>query len=98
MLSLICKGAPESFARARTSHRTYCGNPNVDSSLIGGSLLVRQLQEKCQGKDLYQCFIDLAKAFNSVKQKLVSKLACPKIFVDLIRTTPDDMKAWIGSC
>lgn len=60
---------------------------------------VRQLQEKCQDKDLYQCIIDLTKAFNTVNSeavwKIVSKLACPEIFVGLIRTIPDDMKAWI---
>ena len=61
----------------------------------------RQIQEKCQEQqlDLYQCFIDLPKAFDTVNRealwKIVVKLGCPEKFIGLIHSLHDDMKAWI---
>jgi Reverse transcriptase (RNA-dependent DNA polymerase) len=57
----------------------------------------RQIQEKCieQQLDLYQCFIDMTKAFDSVNRptlwKLLGKLGCPPKFAGLIRSLHDDM-------
>ena len=52
----------------------------------------RQTQEKCseQRQGLYQVFVDLTKAFDSVNRetlwKILGKLGCPDHFVKLIRT------------
>ena len=62
----------------------------------------RQLQEKCieQKLDLYQCFIDLTKAFDTVNRellwKILLKLGCPQHFLSLIRSLHDDMNAWVN--
>ena len=58
---------------------------------------VRQLQEKCreQQKPLYLAFIDLAKAFDSVKRELLwailSKAGCPQKFIRILRLLHDNM-------
>ena len=58
---------------------------------------VRQLQEKCreQQKPLYVAFIDLTKAFDSVKRELLwsilSKAGCPGKFIRMLRLLHDDM-------
>ena len=60
---------------------------------------LRQLQEKCklQNQDLYLVFIDLTKAFDTVNRdglwQILEKVGCPKLFVDIIRSFHDDMKA-----
>ena len=57
----------------------------------------RQIQEKCleQNMDLYQCFIDLTKAFDTVNRnllwKVLKKFGCPEKFVNLIRSLHDGM-------
>ena len=62
---------------------------------------LRQLQEKCnlQGQDLYLLFIDLTKAFDTVNREglwlILEKVGCPKLFVDIIRSFHDDMKATV---
>ena len=61
-----------------------------------------QLLEKCKEPNLrlYQCFIDLSKAFDSVKRstlwKILLKLGCPERFVGLIHTLHNEMKARVG--
>ena len=72
-----------------------------ECSTIDMVFSARQLQEKCieQNLDLYQCFIDLTKAFDTVNRdllwKILLKLGCPNHFVSLIRSLHDDMKAWV---
>ena len=60
---------------------------------------VRQLQEKCieQQMPLYQVFVDLTKAFDTVNRdalwKILSKLGCPPNFVNMVSQLHRDMKA-----
>ena len=50
--------------------------------------------------DLYQCFIDLTKAFNTVNRmmlwKVLKKFGCPNKFIQLIKSLHDDMKAMVN--
>ena len=49
--------------------------------------------------DLYQCFIDLTKAFDTVNREalwtILMKLGCTEKFTGLIRSLHDGMEAWI---
>jgi len=60
---------------------------------------VRQLQEKCieQHMPLYQVFVDLTKAFDTVNRdalwKVLAKLGCPPNFVRMISELHRNMKA-----
>ena len=60
---------------------------------------VRQLQEKCieQNQDLYLLFIDLTKAFDTVRRPglwpILSELGCPSKFVRAVRSFHDGMLA-----
>ena len=62
----------------------------------------RQLQEKCreQRVGLYQVFIDLTKAFDTVNRsalwKILSKLGCPDKFTNILKSFHDDMKVWVA--
>lgn len=62
----------------------------------------RQIQEKCreQCMDLYQVFIDLKKAFDTVNRKalwiVLGKLGCPEKFVSMVKALHDGMKAWVN--
>lgn len=60
---------------------------------------VRQLQEKCaeQQVPLYGVFVDLAKAFDSVKRealwKVLGKYGCPEKLINIIVGSNNGMKA-----
>ena len=62
---------------------------------------VRQIQEKCteQQMDLFACFIDLTKAFDTVNREalwvILSKLGCTNKFINLIRLFHDGMSGSI---
>ena len=62
----------------------------------------RQVQEKCieQNMDLYQCFIDLTKAFETGNRnmlwKVLKKFGCPEKYISLIRSLHDGMKATVN--
>jgi len=62
----------------------------------------RQLQEKCveQRMGLYQVFIDLTKAFDTVNRKalweILKKLGCPDKFISILKLFHDDMKAVVN--
>ena len=63
---------------------------------------VRQIQEKCSEhrQGLYQVFVDLTKAFDSVNRetlwKILGKLGCPDHFVKLIRSFHDEMEVSVN--
>ena len=60
---------------------------------------VRQLQEKCieQRVPLYQVFVDLTKAFDTVNRDalwtILRKIGCPPTFVNLVKQLYRNMKA-----
>ncbi|CAH2242221.1 jg25154 [Pararge aegeria aegeria] len=62
---------------------------------------VRQLQEKSreQGQQLFLCFVDLEKAFDSVPREalwvVLAKIGCTEKFVRLIRLLHDNMQCCI---
>ena len=62
----------------------------------------KQVQEKCreQNMDLYQCFIDLKKAFDTVNRealwKILRKIGCPEKFVSMVEALHGGMKAWVN--
>ena len=59
----------------------------------------RQLQEKCQEQnmDLYMTFVDLTKAFNTVRReglcKIMAEFGCPTKFIAMVRQFHDGMLA-----
>ena len=63
---------------------------------------VRQLQEKCieQNLDLFHCFIDLSKAFDTVNREalwlVLRKCGCPPKFVNMVKSLHADMKARVN--
>ena len=62
---------------------------------------VRQIQEKCleQRVALFQVFVDLTKAFDTVNRnalwRVLSKLGCPPKFVRMIAELHRDMKGQV---
>ena len=62
----------------------------------------RQVQEKCieQQMPLYQVFVDLTKAFDTVNRdalwKVMGKLGCPPIFVHMLKELHRDMKGRVS--
>ena len=80
---------------------SQCGfRPNRGTTDMVFSL--RQLQEKCieQNLDLYHCFIDLSKAFDTVNREalwvVLGKCGCPPKFVSMIKSLHADMKARVN--
>ena len=62
----------------------------------------RQIQEKCieQQMPLYQVFVDLTKAFDTVNRdalwKVLGKLGCPPIFIHMLKELHRDMKGRVS--
>ena len=62
---------------------------------------LRQIQEKCreQNKPLYMCFVDLAKAFDTVSRaglfSVLDRIGCPPQLLSLIASFHENMKATI---
>ena len=60
-----------------------------------------QLQEKCmeQHQDLYTTFVNLTKAFDTVRReglwKIMSKFGCPETFISIVRQFHDGMRACV---
>ena len=80
---------------------SQCGfRPNRGTTDMVFSL--RQLQEKCieQNLDLYHCFIDLSKAFDTVNREalwvVLGKCGCPPKFVNMVKSLHSDMKARVN--
>ena len=63
---------------------------------------IRQLQEKCQKqrKDLFQVFIDLTKAFDTVNREalwlILRKLGCPEKLISILKLFHHDMKTTLN--
>ena len=63
---------------------------------------VRQVQEKCveQQMPLYQVFVDLTKAFDTVNRnalwKILAKIGCPPMFVRMVKELHRNMKARVN--
>lgn len=63
---------------------------------------LRQLQEKSreQGRNMYLCFVDLEKAFDSIPREalwlVLQKLGCTEKFVRLLRLLHDDMQSCVA--
>lgn len=58
-----------------------------------------QLQQKCIELGLDQCFIDLAKSFDTVNCEMLWKFLeedCPLHFVTLVRSLHSDMNALVN--
>ena len=62
----------------------------------------RQLQEKCieQHVPLFQVFVDLTKAFDTVNRdalwKVLGKLGCPPTFLNMLKQLHRNMKACVA--
>ena len=80
---------------------TQCGF-RAKRGTIDMIFTARQMQEKCREHcvDLYQVFIDLKKAFDTVNRKalwvVLRKLGCPDKFVSMIQAFHNGMKAWVS--
>ena len=63
---------------------------------------IRRLQEKCQKqrKYLFQMFIDLTKAFDTVNRKalwlILGKLGCPEKLISILNLFQHDMKTTLN--
>ena len=81
---------PESQCGFRASRGTV--------NMIFSALQLQKCKE--QNLTLYQCSIDLSKAFDTVNRstlwKILLKLGCPERFVDLIRSLHNGMKARVS--
>ena len=62
----------------------------------------KQIQEKCieQNRPLYMVFVEFTKEFDTVHRetlwKILRKIGCPDLFVDLIASLHKDMKASVS--
>ena len=63
---------------------------------------LKQIQENCieQNRPLYMAFVDFTKAFDTVHRetlwKILRKIGCPDLIVDLIVSLHKDMKASVS--
>ena len=63
---------------------------------------LKQIQEKCieQNRPLYMVYVDFTKAFDTVHRetlwKILRKISCPDLFVDLIASLHKDTKVCVS--
>ena len=92
LLEWVC---PTVIPESQCGFRAGCGTMDMIFS-------VRQLQEKCieQRVPLYQVFVDLTKAFDTVNRSalwiILGKLGCPPEFVNMFKQLHRDMKAQVN--
>ena len=92
---LVKHVAPVSLPESQCGFRANRGTADM-------VFTARQLQEKCTEHhlDLYHCFIDLSKAFDTVNRealwKILRKKGCPDKFVKVLQSLHDGMKARIN--
>ena len=108
LLSIVGKVFARILLNKRLEHitpnilpETQCGF-RANRGTVDMIFSARQLQEKCleQNLDIYHCFIDLTKAFDTVNRdtlwKLLLKIGCPIKFTNLIRSLHDGMQARVN--
>ena len=87
--------ADDTLPESQSGFRTGRGTTDMIFS-------ARQLQEKCieQGRDLYQVFIDLTKAFDTVNRdalwEILRKLGCPEKFLAVLQSFHVGMRARVS--
>ena len=92
--------AGEIFARIILSEASL---PEAQCGFRPGRSTVRHVQEKCleQNLDLYSVFIDLTKAFDTVKREalwdILARFGCPPKFIQIVRLFHVDMTGQVLS-
>ena len=101
VLSRVCLNRLTQHIAPIAISESQCGfRPNRGTSDM--VFTARQLQEKCseQGLDLYHCFVDLSKAFDTVNREalwiVLKKSRCPDKFVNIVKSLHSNMKALVN--
>ena len=101
VLARVCLDRLTRFISPNAISESQCGfRPHRGTADM--IFTARQLQEKCaeQNLDLYQCFVDLSKAFDTVNREalwiVLHKSGCPDTFVNIIKSLHVGMKARVN--